>query len=374
LRRPDPGFDPALARYHFSKWSPRPDFRRAHLSELKRRVSLVIDAHVVALHPGPDHRVSAIEIASWNGRHLRLPVNQLVLAQGGIETCRQLLLAARAHPGFFGDASGWLGHAFMEHPSIDAGALSAPDPEALQRIFGARVRHGRKYSVRLSTPEAWQRSRSLLNASATFFPRYPRGVDSPYGTLRRFLRRPSAAGVRPVASAATRLPRALATLLRSGLVLQPGAELRLAMMVEQAPDRANRLSLAAAAADHFHQPRVSLRWQIGENSWRTLHAFVHTVDREFARLGLGRVSMPPELAGPEPGSPADALLSDVNHHMGGARLSARPEDGVVSPDLRLWSQENVFVCSTAVFPTGSHSNPTLTLLSLAHRLARHLSR
>src|ERR1700737_1356093 len=48
------------------------------------------------------------------------------------------------------------------------------------------------------------------------------------------------------------------------------------------------------------------------------------------------------------------------------------ENGVVDRNLRVWGHDNLFVCSRLVYPTGSHSNPTLTLLALALRLVDHL--
>jgi choline dehydrogenase-like flavoprotein len=59
--------------------------------------------------------------------------------------------------------------------------------------------------------------------------------------------------------------------------------------------------------------------------------------------------------------------------MGGARMSADAATGVVDGRLRPWGIPNLYVCSAAVFPTGSHSNPTLTLLALVARLADELT-
>ena len=59
--------------------------------------------------------------------------------------------------------------------------------------------------------------------------------------------------------------------------------------------------------------------------------------------------------------------------MGGMRMDPSPARGVVDPNLRLHNTENVFICSSAVFPTSGFSNPTHTLLALAMRLAAHLA-
>jgi choline dehydrogenase-like flavoprotein len=42
---------------------------------------------------------------------------------------------------------------------------------------------------------------------------------------------------------------------------------------------------------------------------------------------------------------------------------------VVDPDYRVHSLDNLFVTGTSVFPTYGASNPTLTIVALALRLA-----
>lgn len=61
------------------------------------------------------------------------------------------------------------------------------------------------------------------------------------------------------------------------------------------------------------------------------------------------------------------------HASGTCRMGATPEDGVVDSDLRVHDVDNLYVCSTAVFPSVGAVNPTLTLVALAFRLADHLN-
>jgi choline dehydrogenase-like flavoprotein len=46
--------------------------------------------------------------------------------------------------------------------------------------------------------------------------------------------------------------------------------------------------------------------------------------------------------------------------------------GVVDADCRVFGSDNLFIASSAVFPTTSFANPTLTILALTIRLADHL--
>ena len=64
------------------------------------------------------------------------------------------------------------------------------------------------------------------------------------------------------------------------------------------------------------------------------------------------------------------IFNSVNHHMGGAVMGLDPGSSVVDPSLKLHDVENVWVISAAVFPTSSHSNPTLTALALGGRFAQ----
>jgi choline dehydrogenase-like flavoprotein len=53
-------------------------------------------------------------------------------------------------------------------------------------------------------------------------------------------------------------------------------------------------------------------------------------------------------------------------------MSVDPRYGVVDADGRLHGVENLYVTGGSVFPTAGYSNPTLTIVALALRLADHL--
>jgi choline dehydrogenase-like flavoprotein len=69
-----------------------------------------------------------------------------------------------------------------------------------------------------------------------------------------------------------------------------------------------------------------------------------------------------------------AMSRDGIHQCGTTRISDSPKDGVVDTNLKLWGVNNIFVCSTSVFPTSGQANPTFPLGAFAIRLAEHLSK
>ena len=61
------------------------------------------------------------------------------------------------------------------------------------------------------------------------------------------------------------------------------------------------------------------------------------------------------------------------HLVGGCRMAATPEEGVVNKDLRSFAVPNLYVTDGSVLPTQGSANPALTIMALAARAADHLS-
>jgi choline dehydrogenase-like flavoprotein len=63
----------------------------------------------------------------------------------------------------------------------------------------------------------------------------------------------------------------------------------------------------------------------------------------------------------------------AHHTTGTCRMGKTAEDSVTDANLKVHDTDNLYLCSTGVFPSGSAVNPTLTLTALSIRLADHLT-
>ena len=63
-----------------------------------------------------------------------------------------------------------------------------------------------------------------------------------------------------------------------------------------------------------------------------------------------------------------------HHTTGTARMGTHAENSVTDQCMRVHNTNNLYICSNAVFPSGSAVNPTLTLTALAFRLVEHLTK
>jgi choline dehydrogenase-like flavoprotein len=60
------------------------------------------------------------------------------------------------------------------------------------------------------------------------------------------------------------------------------------------------------------------------------------------------------------------------HLVGGARMAARAQDGVVDRDHRVFGIPNLYVVDGSTLPTQGAANPALTIMALAARAADRL--
>ena len=291
-----------------------------------------------------------------------------MLAASGIENAR-LLLASEIG----GD---WTGRGYGDHLSFVLGRFDPAD--------GAKVRdwfqplYNSKGILRTAkvalTAEAQAENRALNVMALVAFP-YPE--DSAPMAARRIL-----AGLR---GTPRRLPKprdllqavmgmpdlgrvAFAQLVTKRRAVPRNAAAELVINMEQAPNRESRISLAAEK-DALGIPRARIHWAFTDLERRTLRAYVETFDAEWTRMGMRPVQWEPSVK-----AEGDALApaEDIYHPMGATRMATTPEEGVVDPECRVFGVENLFVAGSSLFPTGGSSNPTLTLLALALRLADRL--
>jgi len=227
--------------------------------------------------------------------------------------------------------------------------------------------------------EATLHELGLLNASVTLCPRRP-GYSPPLrapGAPSPDIPPPAARAARVLGprlaawwwavQAAQRRRRDPTHSPASGWSRRRGKERRfsqveLALHLEQAPDRDNRVVLGLDR-DDLGLPRAALRWRWTARDQANLDRLRALVAEDLARAGLGRVRFADEV----PLDPA------AHHHLGTTRMHRDPEQGVVDEHCRVHGVANLFVAGSSVFPTGGCANPTLTIVALALRLADHLA-
>jgi choline dehydrogenase-like flavoprotein len=137
--------------------------------------------------------------------------------------------------------------------------------------------------------------------------------------------------------------------------------------IEQVPNPDSRVTLAAER-DALGLNRVQLDWRLTSLEKHTIIRALDILGAELGRAGLGRLQV--TIDENDSGWPED--LHGGWHHIGTTRMSEDPRQGVVDANCQVHGIANLFIAGSSVFPTSGAGTPTLTLVSLAIRLADYL--
>jgi choline dehydrogenase-like flavoprotein len=324
--------------------------------------------------------VTGLRVSTTEGNQFSVQAKFFVLAAGGIEIPRLLLLSNRTQATGLANQHDLVGRFFMEHPHFWSGLFVPKAPDLFRRASlynDVNTVNGVPVLGKLALTERALKRERLLNQNVQLIFRVVPSWNDPSHPLnalraigsglirRRRIENLSqevgkvVGGIKEVAVDGTRR-----VLDRLGSM--PDVPVYVfANMMEQAPNPESRVTLGPDR-DLFGQNRAQLNWKITADDVRSAVRTHDVIGGALERAGLGRFYR--ELEGDQP----PPRLEGGYHHMGTTRMHHDPTRGVVNADCRVHGIQNLFIAGPSVFPTGGYANPVLTLVALALRLADHL--
>ncbi len=381
-------FDPSKLETVIYRFSPPTRFGQEYRQQLKKEPSLRCLLHANVLGIKPDASVCTVArllAGTHGGVRFEVAARRYVLAAGGIENARLLLLSDDVAAGGLGNRYDLVGRFYMDHPHTKR-RLIVPSRRLRSGLYGELFR-GRRIMARIALPHEMQRRERLLGYSANLHPTYF-GHDSPgWAALRDialslsrsrrsdpFHRQPPYARKGLTAQQWIDMARHPARTAAAGMlrILKPNRFINAFMLEskpEQAPNPASRVMLDEGL-DAFGLRRIKVDWRTLPIDRRTAVRGEQIVDEELQRLGIGALA--PLAPGDIDGWPDN--LESGWHQLGTTRMHANERHGVVDENARVHGLSNLYVAGGSVFPTGGTAPPTLTIVALAVRLAAHLKR
>jgi len=403
-----PGFEEgALISNRIERWSLPTRFGlhyRGAVKESKKILALLnATCTHIAINPG-NRLVESVVAASKPGRLFQVRALAYILAGGGLETTRLLLASNDVDPGGIGNRRGLLGRFYMGHlfgSIAEIQFLGDVDPA----IHGfERDAEGVYCRRRIWVSPESQRQEGLLNT--VFWINNPPAANPDHRSgilsaayialslpvLRDKLAPPVIQQMfrgdfkcpsywphfrnimlsLPQTSAfgAYYLYRRLFTRRRIPALFVGSRANRynLSYHAEQAPNPDSKVTLSDSV-DRFGIPRLRVDARYSKLDIDSIVRAHEVLAAEFLRQGIAAVAYKRDNVNRHVFEQA----ADGYHQIGTTRMAAAERDGVVNEDCRVHGVKNLYVCSSSVFPTSGHANPTLTIVALAVRLAHHLA-
>lgn len=389
------------------RWATESRIILVHREHLVRssRIKISLRSTLTGLNVSPDGQtVESLIVAAPSGVR-RIRARQVIFAAGGVETTRLLLHIQRSHPQLFGGLDGPLGRYYMGHLSGKIASIQFKDPDSFVDLDYKLDESGAYYRRRfMLTPEA-QIANGVLNTA--FWPDNPPFYDPKHrsGVLssvflalafpptgRRLLPeaiRQAHIGQRPylffahLRNAILGAPRGafdMYKILRDRFLRKPkkpgfmvrnaGGKYALHFHAEHIPDPSSRIRLTNEK-DSFGVYRASIDLRFCEQDVDSVIESHRLLDQALRANGIGHLEYwdPPEKIRERIWDSA----ADGFHQVGSVRMGQDPSLSVVDPNLKVHGLSNLYVSSSAVFPSTGQANSTLLAVAFAIRLANRLA-
>lgn len=371
-------------------------------------VDLFLDASVVEFECDPDRRgVRSARLRTSGGRELRLSARAFVLACGGIENARLLLLSSSAGDAGLGNGHDQVGRCLMNHPKNYHGMLRLKEPvTSWPYLFGC-LHDGFAGYAGLRLSEERQEELEVLNSYVRFEPLFPwsddMGVESAVLLAKRSAFALKALGKRSkkkvvelrdysetgddsdlqnarkstgdwlgVGWNVVRHSPSVARYAfhRLSRIAPKIRQVRLRNFMEMEPAQDNRVTLSERR-DAFGQPLPLVQHRTTALDRRSLVELHAALGPALERAGIG--SLETNLEGLAGGEGAQwPITRDASHHLGTTRMGRDPRSSVCDPDGRVHGVPNLTCAGGSLFPTSGCANPTFTIVALSIRIAARL--
>lgn len=374
LGHPPSPFSPEIT-LRYSKWAPFAKRNVAHtlgpIAIASKSITVFTHANVAEFEAsdGDPSEICSVRVLNYARRVFRFKARYFVVAAGTIESARILLCS----PGIR-DPHDQTGRYFHDHLSFHAGRFSSPAREAMLERLGPFFVDGTLHTCKLEASADARGRQGLLAAMAHVIVIEPE--DSGTAAIRNLLRslqsgevkRAIALNLMPMLRGAGDVFRLIvAAKFRRRRAVSKRAEVWLNIDVEQSADAENRIRLSPQR-DALGLPIVIVEWRVNEAEQQTALQFGRSLRVELEGLGIAPSTWDNALVN---GTSPEML--DTYHAMGGLCMGTDASASVVDRELRVHAVRNLYVASCAVFPSGSSSNPTFTMVALTFRLADHLA-
>jgi choline dehydrogenase-like flavoprotein len=337
--------------------------------------------------------VTALRVISEPGKEFRITAKVFILAAGGIEVPRLLLLSNQVQKEGLGNQNDLVGRFFMDHPCYFGGLWFPPSRQLFNQagLYDLRRVDNTPIMGRFVLTQEVVRREGVMNVFGFLHPRTAGYKSLAVQSLKTLLssirsgRMPKDVGkhlgivlngvgdITAIALKRLFSPKIdLTPADKGGWSYLPNKDklftsFELFLSAEQVPNPNNRIVLIDEK-DPLGRQRVQLHWD-----WKhpidlhTIRKAQEIFKEEIERAGLGRLEIQRD-----EGNIPYMTASSAHHLMGTTRMHNDPKQGVVDENCRVHGISNLYIASSSVFPTGGQVNPTLTIVAMAVRLADHI--
>jgi len=301
--------------------------------KLSEHVTTWLHANATQLIFNGSH-ITGVRAASLNGHQLTVTARHTILAMGGLENPRFMLHnQTDQFSNGVGNHADWLGRCFMDHPGFRPIRLLLPEGLKYKRF---------SHNDQPVMPVISMTDEHLMQHGLNNFCVMLRQIQHAETVNREYAQNPWFDQ-------------------QQGYVNYDAQ-----FILEPSPNPDSRVTLTDET-DRLGLRKLKLDWRFNEQDFKSVEHVIGQLIRHLGGTGTGRIQWH-KFFEPE----HIAQMGGGMHHGGTTRMSAAAEDGVVDEHCQVHGTRGLYVAGNSVFSHTGFTNPTLTIVALALRLAGHI--
>lgn len=359
-------------------------FLKDYKEELRRtkNIKIYLNATALELEIGEyGNQIKSVTATTPGGKKLYVRSNVFILAMGGLENPRLMLLSNERVKNGIGNQNDLVGRFFMEHPHLWSGVYYPSSDSFFKKndLYSIHFQDNLPIMGKLILSDEIMREEKILNNAVSLHYSARQAHRKPARTIheikqsilqKRLDKTTISHLIKIIGNPEIIFNKAIKKVSGIDCIEKYTKEYKydgflLNTMSEQSPDPESRVTLGREK-DRFGQNRIKLNWKLNSSDIRSIRRFEEILDRELRKSSLGHLDIELE---------NDTIPETIHggyHHMGTTRMATDPKKGVVDENCRVHGIDNLFISGSSVFPTAGYANPTLTIVALAIRLAEHI--
>ena len=269
--------------------------------------------------------------AFTKNRNIFFTAKKLIVCCGGIETVNLILNSLKNKKLENMKNQKLVGKYFMNHPKLDLGYLMYPKINLIKTF--ELIKHDNFFSYYgISLNQKIQKKLNMLNSYIRF--------ERAHTKVTKFF-----------------------TLLKSPLIenlLQKKNKYlyKVRLFCEMIPNKKNKIQIK--------KNNLHVDYSFSKSDYKTVELLMKKIINHFSVKPKKELNIQFSLKYLNKNS------DDASHHIGGLIFSHKKKKTNIDKNLKIYGLQNIYACSSAVFPTSGSANPTMTIAALANRLGMHL--
>ena len=343
----------------FQRPMPVVRFKKIISDKLKqsRNSHILFNACALELVQNNSRKVETLLCGSEKGEKFNIRAHKYIVCAGALETPRLLMNSSIKNNN--------LGKYLMDHPMGSLRQMEFRKKQKTHIYTYSEYSSNLMIKSGLTFQEQTQKQKKLLNHCFYVKNSYAKGIDenAEKVLLSLLTFRDGGLSIKDLWNV-LKNPRIFFFILLYKITTKTRYA-DLFFVTEQIPNPGSCISLSKKL-DRFGYPISKINWQLKKDDILSINRAVdiikcHSFDGKYV-----------EFVKETCGFDWEHVFTSAAHHLGTARMSVSPEDGVVDKNLKVFNINNLFICDGSVFPTSGNANSSLTIAALACRLADHL--